>query len=458
MNGFASAPVAAIKFVWMLVAVAGLALVAGARADVVINPNFPIRGPSNLSPPRIAVTNECSTHVYVQSFVPGATIKVYLSGSILIGGPIAPPFGFGAIPLTRALNAGDVVTATQTVNGVNSQPSAPMVVPRMPSTLPPPQVGNDIYACGRIVPVHGLISGVTVEVRDRTTGSVIGNGSTPNDWGIDWDPVLTSPLNAGHMVDARQFACTGVPPSPHSAAVPVNADPSPLPSPVLDPFVVGDNALTAHHLLTGSFVQLFQGSVIAQGFSTGETNTAHVSPNLIAPPPSPTAQQALCTKSPLSPPSEVTRLTPPKLVSPICGGESAAFVTNTTINAALVLLKNGAIVGYGGAAAGLVPVDIAPPAAFVPNDKVQVAEYIGGDVAMSNIVIVGCQGPGGGQCPGGAGCMCKPGGICNSGLTCVAGTCVACGQFSQLCCPGNVCSGSLTCQFSPAQNSYTCLP
>jgi hypothetical protein len=94
MNGFAPAPVAAIKFVWMLVAVAGLALVAGARADVVINPNFPIRGPSNLSPPRIAVTNECSTHVYVQSFVPGATIKVYLSGSILIGGPIAPPFGF----------------------------------------------------------------------------------------------------------------------------------------------------------------------------------------------------------------------------------------------------------------------------------------------------------------------------------------------------------------------------
>src|SRR5262249_12820793 len=63
-----------------------------------------------------------------------------------------------------------------------------------------------------------LISGVTVEVRDRTTGSVIGNGSTPNDWGIDWDPVLTSPLNAGHMVDARQFACTGVPPSPYSAA------------------------------------------------------------------------------------------------------------------------------------------------------------------------------------------------------------------------------------------------
>jgi hypothetical protein len=66
--------------------------------------------------------------------------------------------------------------------------------------------------------------------------------------------------------------------------------------------------------------------------------------------------------------------------------------------------------------------------------------------------------PSGGQCPGGAGCMCKAGGICNSGLTCVNGTCLACGQFSQLCCPGNTCSSGLTCQYSPTQNSYTCLP
>jgi hypothetical protein len=66
----------------------------------------------------------------------------------------------------------------------------------------------------------------------------------------------------------------------------------------------------------------------------------------------------------------------PKLVSPI-----------------LVLVKNGAIVGYGGAAQGDVPLGIAPPATFALNHKVQVVEYIGSDVALSNTVTVGCHAP-----------------------------------------------------------------
>jgi len=36
-----------------------------------------------------------------------------------------------------------------------------------------------IYACGQVVPVNGLTSGVKVEVRDATAGSIIGNGATP---------------------------------------------------------------------------------------------------------------------------------------------------------------------------------------------------------------------------------------------------------------------------------------
>lgn len=60
---------------------------------------------------------------------------------------------------------------------------------------------------------------------------------------------------------------------------------------------------------------------------------------------------------------------------------------------------------------------------------------------------------------GAPGCGCKPGGTCDSGLVCAAGsTCIACGGYGQLCCAGNSCSSGLSCQFSPAQNSYTCLP
>ncbi len=68
------------------------------------------------------------------------------------------------------------------------------------------------------------------------------------------------------------------------------------------------------------------------------------------------------------------------------------------------------------------------------------------------------------QCPGGAGCMCIPGG-CNTGLTCTGpsgsppSTCVTCGGYSDQCCDkGTSCNRGLTCQYSPSQNSYTCLP
>jgi hypothetical protein len=75
----------------------------------------------------------------VDSFVPKATVKVFLNGTTLIGGPIAPKQGFYAVPLTQALHVGDKITATQTVNGVTSVPSQPMVVGAMPAKLPRPR-------------------------------------------------------------------------------------------------------------------------------------------------------------------------------------------------------------------------------------------------------------------------------------------------------------------------------
>lgn len=60
---------------------------------------------------------------------------------------------------------------------------------------------------------------------------------------------------------------------------------------------------------------------------------------------------------------------------------------------------------------------------------------------------------------GAAGCGCKSGGGCNANLICLNGSeCVPCGGYSQQCCANNVCSSGYQCQFSPPQNSYTCLP
>jgi len=359
--------------------------------DVVINKKYPVSD-KNLSPPNVEATNECATSVYVDSFVPHATVTVYLNGTTIIGGPVAPQFGFAAISLAHPLHTGDKVTATQTVNGITSKPSTPMVAEAMPNKLPAPTVTPPIYACGRIVPVNGLTSGVKVEVRDATAGMTVGNGATPNDWGNDWAPVGTSSLTAGHAIEARQVACTGVT-SPFSTSHAVSGDPSPIGAPSVDPPVVGNDAITANDLLVGADLQAFNGaSALGSGFATAATNYMKVSPK-IATGEQVTADQVLCATSAKSPPATaVSELKPPTLVGPICPGQASATVSGTTINATLVLIKNtSTIIGYGGAGPGDVALNAAQPNAFALNDKVQVAEYIGNIVAVSNTVTVGCH-------------------------------------------------------------------
>jgi hypothetical protein len=389
-------PTGKIRVLACLAAAGMLAAVLTAAQDkkIVINERWPIRGPNGeptLSPPHVEQTNECSKAVYVDSFVPGATIRVFLNGVTLIGGPFPATFGFAAVPLASALNPGDKVTATQEVLGVTSaQSSPPMIAGKMPATLPRPTMEPKIYACGRVAPVHNLVPGVTLEVRDITAGGgVIGAGATPNLWGSDWDPVFTTSLVAGHRLTARQTACTGV---PGADAVPVQVlpDPSPLVAPTMDTPIVGNDAITAHGLYIGSLLQVSQPSLIGSGFSTASSNFMHVSP-ILPPPPGVRVEQDLCSKGPKSPPlNPTTQIPPPVLMGPICPGQPGVTVGNSTIDATLVLLKNGAVVGYGGAAPGDVPLNLAPPAAFVTGDTVQVVEYIGSNFVLSNTVTVGC--------------------------------------------------------------------
>jgi hypothetical protein len=365
-----------------------LTAAADAQDRVFVNERWPIRDASVLSPPHVEPTDECSNSVYVDSFVPHATITVFLNGTTVIGGPVASVFGFADVQVSPTLHTGDKITARQTVNGFTSQPSAVMIVGKVPVTLPAPIIAPEIFACGQVVPVHNLTPGVTVEVRDLTVNTVIGNGATPNGWGSNWDPVVTSALVKGHQITARQTACTGVA-SPSAAAKTVAAEPAPFTAPTLDTPIIGNDAITAHGLFTGSLLKAFQGGPIGSGFSTGESNWMHVSPPIAATP-GVTAEQDLCHYSPPTPPQTPTnQVSRPTLVAPICPGQPAAIVQNSTINATLVLLRNNATVGYGGAGPGDVPLDIASPAAFAQNDTVQVAEYIGNNAVLSNTVIVG---------------------------------------------------------------------
>ena len=373
-----------------LVCILILMLSVPACAQVRINDRWPIRGPRgvNLSPPQVESTNECSQSVYVDSFIPHATIRVFRSGT-LIGGPFHSQFGFADVPLTQTLHVSDSITATQQVNGVTSAQSAPMIVGKMPSMLPTPTIDSKINECGRVVPVHNLVPGVKVEVTDLTSSTAIGHGATPNLWGSDWDPVGTSPLVKGHQISATQSACTGVQ-SGRAPSVTVPPEPAPVKAPTLDTPIVGNDAITAHVLYIGSILQAFQPGVIGSGGATAETNWMGVSPPIKASP-DVTAEQTLCHHSPKSPPvTPTTHIPAPILVGPICPGQTAVFVRDSTINAALVLLINNAIAGYGGAAPGDAPLDLAPPNVFKQGNTVKVVEYIGSNVVFSNKVIVGC--------------------------------------------------------------------
>ena len=102
----------------------------------VINKDLPINGKNGqvyLSPPLIDPTGQCSTRVKISSFIPGATIYVYLTateaGAVspkkLIGGPTALAVNGMTVHLTQALKALDELEATQTFLGVTSALSVP---------------------------------------------------------------------------------------------------------------------------------------------------------------------------------------------------------------------------------------------------------------------------------------------------------------------------------------------
>jgi hypothetical protein len=382
-------PVALVAAALLSVAVAPLTAFAD---KIYINAQYPVRGPNGptLSPPVIAAVNECSTHVYVESFVPHATVNVTLNGTIVVG-HATPEFAFAAIRMRRRLHFGDKLTAVQQVNGLLSAPSAPAVIGHMPSTLPQPYVDPNIYVCGRIVPVDALVPGVAVRITDVTAINGLGSGFTPNDWSSTWDPVRTVPLTAGHEVVATQSAC-GTEKSDPSATTTVLPEPMPLQPPRVEPAIVGNDAITVDGLYDGALLQAFDHAApIGSGVVTASSNSLHVAPPLQAAS-LVTVRQSLCHRSPLSPPRTPTRrLAAPVLDSPICPGQPAADVRGSTIDATLVLLKNGIVAGYGGAAPGDVPLSIAPPYHFARGDNVKVVEYINATTSRpSNVVKVGC--------------------------------------------------------------------
>src|SRR5690348_7768671 len=85
-----------------------------------LNEQFPIREPAQISPPSIhPPIYACAKRLYVYGFVPHALVKIYANMTEVVGQQ-TPYVGYSEIDLTRELRVNESITATQTINGMES--------------------------------------------------------------------------------------------------------------------------------------------------------------------------------------------------------------------------------------------------------------------------------------------------------------------------------------------------
>ena len=354
-----------------------------------------MKEPGQLSPPMVGKPiHECAEAVHIYGFIPHATVTVYANTTERVG-EASPHFGFADISLSRPLKLGDSITATQTVDGVTSDHSIlPVVVSALPDLaggFNKPVVHKDLYECGVLVPVSELVPSVRVRVYED--GADVGSGPAAGNWLAVW----TSPLHAGRKVTAKQIACPDEPgssrESPLSDPVTVKGAPTPTPPPQVDPnsLYAGNDAVVLTNLLVGAIVTVYDNGVaVGAGGANASANWCPIDPPLHAGSVV-TAVQELCGNP--SVPSDPARpegeLTAPVVVAPICRGAQFAVIQGTVINANVVLFRNGAIAGYGGAVAGELVLALGGGAKFQTGDVVTARQYFGATVSpVSNAVTV----------------------------------------------------------------------
>ena len=168
-------------------------------------------------------------------------------------------------------------------------------------------------------------------------------------------------------------------------------------SPKLVPPIVGNDTLTVDGVYTGADIEAANIAVnpaadLGGGFSTSGNVWMELAQPLTA------SEDIVVTETLWQRHGQVAagkarhEAEPAGRARPDLPGPADVKVADTTLNATLVLLKNGAVVGYGGAEPGDATLDVVPQFAFADGDKVSVVQYIGPITSPgSNIVTVNCS-------------------------------------------------------------------
>jgi outer membrane protein assembly factor BamB len=329
----------------LLLAWAGMAAVNAQPPDEPKDPNVQPGGSRFQDNPRVLSAPilrkplyACADTVVVRGYVPGARIKVYIGGAPpAVGGgdgkvvrPEGDPF-----PVSNPFTAGQVVTVTQTVDGVESGPSNSVTVRNYredyPDGMPQPRLGTPCLDCGRAVGVADVIPGATYRVFAQdptgpgTFGPAVEVGSN-KDFPYTF---VAPPFKRGQRITAQAFMCAD--PSPVSEAATVDAEPLPIPEPVVDPvFGPADRVLVRgpgdSGVLHGAQVEVVADDTLPPNErvggqpSPGGAQQVFIAPNANGG--NYRARQSLCTAGALGPPTRAqpcSSVPPPKIRPPMPG-------------------------------------------------------------------------------------------------------------------------------------------
>lgn len=366
-----------------------------------------------LSPPILQVPiYECADTVVVKGFVPGAKLQVYIGGTPpAVGGgtgitPSGEPFA-----VSSAFTIGQVVTATQTVNGIESGPSNAVTVKSYkddyPAGMPQPRIApTPCLDCGRAVGVTDVIPGATYKVfaEDPLGG---GSFAPPIEVGgnKDFGYTFVSPaFKKDQRITTQAFICGDK--SPLSLPEIVQPEPGTIPGPALDPVYEGADRVVVRGpggsaLLNGATLDVFADNTSPPGKRIGGQPTPGGAQQVLISPKAFAgnywASQSLCTKGlpgSKTPEQPCSKLPAAKIRVPLPGDttiEVIEFIPGSRIQ----IYVGTEEIGDGGG-----PL-LALTRPLLDGETVTVVQSLGkcrGDLIY--VITVGCKGRDGNQCSG----------------------------------------------------------
>ena len=239
-----------------------------------------VQRPDNLRPNREAISTliivpplvNCGTSVTVKGFIPKAIIRIY-EGATVIGTATGIDPEQQTIPVSPSLATGQVITATQEFDGVESPHSVPETVQNIstvyPSGLPKPNFpALYLYDCGIATYLDNLPPGGEVRVFQQPT-----LGASPTTIGgaigvAAGNSIGVSPFIFNQLVSAQSQLCP--PPStvqsPLSDFQTVQAAPTTIPAVSVDQIFEKQEFIVIHGSVNGAKCEVSRGGVMISSF------------------------------------------------------------------------------------------------------------------------------------------------------------------------------------------------